>query len=162
MVNNRSKQMQLAAINATKEQFEAALGINTFDDLCVVLSYLSENEELIRQLCKAYTGIDVVFCSQFNHVFLDSEKAFGKPYSKEDIDALMVRMRQYVVPRGPVRGFDDFDVNYSAIKRLAGIGVNVAINFIGDNQTDKEEETSTSVRVMFVVVQYAASFMIEC
>jgi hypothetical protein len=156
--------MRIADINATKEQFEAALNIDTFDDLCVVLSYLSENDELIRQLCEAYKEVlpDAPFCSMFNHVFLDSEKAFGKVYSKDDIDALLVRMRQYIAPQSQVCGFDDFDINFSAIKRLAGIGVNVAVDFIGMAETDKEDETRTSLRVKFVVVQYGASFEVIC
>jgi hypothetical protein len=156
--------MRIADINATKDQFEAALGIETFDNLCTVLSYLSENDELIRQLCQAYKEVlpDAPFCSMFNHVFLDSEKAFGKLYSKEEIDELLLRMRQYIVPQSQVHGFDDFDINFSAIKRLAGIGVNVAIDFIGDAETEKEAETRTSVRVTFVVVQYGASFEVKC
>lgn len=156
--------MQLAAINATQAQFEASLGIETFDDLCNVLSYLSENEELIRQMCEAYKEVlpNAMFCKQFNHVFLDSEKAFGKYYSKLAIDQIMERMRAYVVPHKSVTGFGDFDINFSAIKRLAGMGVNVAVDFVGGVETDDEADTLTLVYVTFNVVQYAAPFVIQC
>jgi hypothetical protein len=156
--------MQIADIKATQAQFEASLGIDTFDQLCTVLSYLSENKELNKQLCNAYHDVmpNCVFNKQFNHVFLNSEQAFGKYYSKYDIDLLMALMRSYIAPHRQVGGFDDFSINFSAIKLLAGMGVNVAVNFEGDADTDKESETLTSVSVTFAVVQYPIPFKITC
>jgi hypothetical protein len=156
--------MQIADIKATQAQFEASLGIETFDDLCIVLSYLSENTELIVQLCDAYQDVfpSMAFNKQFNHVFLNSEKAFGKHYSKEDIDQLMKLMRRYIAPYNRIAGFGDFDINFSAIKRLAGLGVNVDIGFSGVEDTDKESDTITEVGVTFSVVQYPTAFKIVC
>jgi hypothetical protein len=42
------------------------------------------------------------------------------------------------------------------------MGVNVAVNFEGDADTDKESETLTSVSVTFAVVQYPIPFKIVC
>jgi hypothetical protein len=96
--------MQIADIKATQVQFEASLGIDTFGQLCTVLSYLSENKELNKQLCNAYHDVmpNCVFNKQFNHVFLNSEQAFGKYYSKYDIDLLMADAFLHCAPSSGV------------------------------------------------------------
>jgi hypothetical protein len=152
--------MQLTHISTTNEQFaDAVSNIDTYDKLVVVLAHIANSKEIYKQLVAAYNPdfksfSNLVFGYQFNDVFLNAEAAFGTSYTTAEFERIMNQIASFIVAKDQVESTDDVVINYSAIKRLGGIGVDVSINFEGAINTDIEDDTLTNIGVTFHLLDF--------